>query len=63
MKSSGLEILFRSIESSNYREVDIRINDPKMIIFWVFFLLNISFGCLKETSQGDISFRHPKHKL
>ena len=29
--------------------------------FISFFLSNISFECIKETSQGDISFAHPKH--
>ena len=24
-------------------------------------LSNILFGCIKETSKGDISFTHPKH--
>ena len=26
-----------------------------------FSLSNISFGCVKETSQGDVSLTHPKH--
>ena len=38
-KSYGLEVLFLSIENSNYREVDIKIhNPPKKIIIHVFFL-------------------------
>ena len=60
---TGLEILFRSIENSNYWEVDIiNIKRPKMIII-IFFLSNICFLCIKETSHGDVSFTHPKHML
>ena len=33
---------------------------PNMIII-NFFLSNISFGYLKETSHGDVSFMPPKH--
>ena len=35
-KSSGLEILFRVISSSNYWDVDVKIDNPKMIIFSFF---------------------------
>ena len=24
---------------------------------------NISFGCVKETSKGDVSFMYPKHVI
>ena len=30
---------------------------------FVFSPSNISFGRIKETSQGDVSFKHPKHML
>ena len=50
------------MSSSNYREVDIELITPKNDYFH-FFLSNISFGCVKETSQGDVSFMHPKHML
>ena len=58
-KSSGLEVLFRIISSSNYRAVDIKYMTPKNDN-QIFILSNISFGHVKETSQGDISFLHPK---
>ena len=29
----------------------------------IIFLLNISFGRVKEMSQGDISLTHPEHML
>ena len=49
------------MESSNYREVDIKnIYNSKNDYF---FLSNTIFGCVKETSQGDISFMHPNHTL
>ena len=48
------------MESSNYREVDLRIYYlQKMIIS--FFLLNICFVCAKEMSQGDVPFTYTKH--
>ena len=51
-----------AIESSHYREIDIRIcipqNDYCIIIFP---LSSICFVCIKEMSQGDISFTHTKH--
>ena len=54
--SSELEVLFRITISSNYREVDIiRIYNPLNNHF------NISFGRVKETPQGGVSFTHPKH--
>ena len=31
------------------------------VFYQFFFLSNISFGCIKETSQGDVSFAHGKH--
>ena len=30
-------------------------------VFISVFLSNIDIGCIKETSQGDVSFAHPKH--
>ena len=29
--------------------------------YYQFFLSNICFVCVKETSQGDVSFMHSKH--
>ena len=52
--------LFRIISDSNYR-IDIKYESAEMIIYQFVFLSNISFGCIKETSQGDVSFAHPKH--
>ena len=57
-KSSGLEVLFRIISSSSYREVDMNIYKPKNDYF-SFFLSNISFGHVKETSL----FTHPKQVI
>ena len=37
-KSSGPEVLFQIISSSNYREVDIKIYNPKKSLLSVFFL-------------------------
>ena len=34
-KSSGLEVLFRSIENSKCREEDIKIYDPNKVIFLI----------------------------
>ena len=60
-KSSGLEDLFRIISGSNYRAVDIKYMTPKNDK-QAFILSNISFGHIpvKEMSQGDVSFTHPK---
>ena len=33
----------------------------KMVV--IIFPINHCFGCIKETSQGDVSFMHPKHML
>ena len=54
------EIYFEIARSSNYREVEIKICYPKNNLFTGFFLSKISFGCAKETSQGDVNFTHPK---
>ena len=62
-KSSGLEVLFLIISSSNYREVDIKIYISKNNHYQTFYLSNISFGRVKETSQGDVSFTHPKYMI
>ena len=51
-------MLFGSIENSNYKEVDIKYITPKMII--ISPLSNIRSWCLKETSEGDVSFMHPR---
>ena len=50
------------MSSLNYREVDIKYITPQNDHF-PFFLSNISFGCVKGMSQGDVSFTHPKHML
>ena len=46
-KSLGKEVLFRSIESSNYRRVDKNRQLRTMIIIIV-FLSNTCFGCVKK---------------
>ena len=57
------EVLFGIISSLNYREVDIKIYNPKMVTI-SFFLANIlSFRHVKETSQGDVSFMALKHMI
>ena len=63
LKSLGLEILFRIISSSIYREVDIKYITPQNVYYQFFLLSNIRVACVKETSQGDISFTHAKHML
>ena len=56
--SPGLEILFRNIESLNYRELDIRIYSPPKSYYDHFLSLsNICFECIKETSP----LKHLKH--
>ena len=60
------------ISSWNYREVDIKLYNHQKRFFWelytfivyqFFSLSNISFGCIKETSQRDFSFTNPKHVI
>ena len=61
-KSLDQEDLYQSISFANYREVDIKIYSPKNdIIIIIIFLINICFGCVKETSQRDVSFTHLNH--
>ena len=48
----GLEILFRIISSSNYREANIKIYP--IMDYYHLFLSNISFGRVKK-SQGDVA--------
>ena len=50
LKSSVLEVLFQIIDSFNYKEVGIKVYNPENI-YPYFFFLNISFRCIKETSQ------------
>ena len=58
-KSYGPEVLFRSIENSIYREVDIKIYTPppppkkkkKKNDEYQFSPIKHVFGCVKETSQ------------
>ena len=41
-----------------------RINNLPKIDYYHFSLSNICFVCIKETSQGDVSFlAHPKHMV
>ena len=49
------------ISTLNYREVDIKVYDPLKLTTITFFLSNICFGCVKETSIDNISFMHPKY--
>ena len=51
VKSSGLEILFRMISSSSYREVDMKIYNPKNDYYYFFLSIKHKFGCVKEKSQ------------
>ena len=51
------------ISSSDYRAVDIKKYNPPKWLLSVFFLSNISFGRVKETSLGDVSFTNPKLML
>ena len=53
----GTRSLFRIISSSNNRQVDIKY-------YQCFFSQsNVSFGCVKETSQGDVIFKHSNQLL
>ena len=67
--SFGQEVSFQIISNLYYREVDIKIYNPPppppppKRLLSVFLLSNIPFGCVKERSQGDVSFKHPKHLL
>ena len=38
-------------------------NPPKRIIIRVFSPNKHMIVCLKETSQGDVSYTHPKHMI
>ena len=60
-KTCGLEVSFAIISSSNYRGVDVKSIYPKNDYNQFVFQLNICFGCIKEMSQGAISFKHTKH--
>ena len=43
-------------------EVDIKMNNPQNDTIIIFDIrVSICFGCVKETSQGDVSFTQPKH--
>ena len=62
VESRKFKVLF-GIISLNYRKIDIKIYNPKKS-YQCFFLANIlSFGLVKETSQGDVSFMAPKHMI
>ena len=58
--TSGLKFYFELSVISNYREVEIELSYPKMIITCVsYFDIKISFaGCVKETSHTDVSVAH-----
>ena len=63
-KSSELDVLFRIIRSSSYMEVDMYIYNPyKLLLSVFFFFIKHTFWCVKEMSQRDVSFTHPKHML
>ena len=56
LKSSGLKFLFGIINSLNYREVDIKIYNPKNDYFhFIFFFNQTLFWHVKELSHGDVS--------
>ena len=51
-KSYGLEVLFPIISSSYNRTIDIKtVTSKKNYYLFLFFLSNINFGWVKETSQ------------
>ena len=51
------------MSSLNYREVDVKSIKPQNIYHQLLFQSDICFKCVKETSQRDVSFTHPKHML
>ena len=53
----GTRDFIGSMESSNYREVNIAYITPKNDYH---FFPNLTL-CVKETSKGDFSFMHTKH--
>ena len=58
----GIKDLFRIISSLNYKVDDIKyINSIEWLLS--VFLFNIRLGSVKETSQWDVSFTHPKHYM
>ena len=60
-KSYEQDILFRSIESSNDREVDKIIYNPKKDYKQFSFLPNIKKLCAcKRNDSGDVSYSHIK---
>ena len=59
--TSGPKVLFQIISSTNYRECRLKIYNLPKNYYQFYFLSNISFGCVKKMSQGDIYFIHPKH--
>ena len=56
-------MLFPSIESSNFREVDISIYTPLKLLLLPVFSLSNMFLCVKEMSQIDVSFTHTTYNL
>ena len=68
-KSYGQEVLFRRIESLNNREVDMKIYMYNLKNYYKCFPIKHTFLAhkrnifLKETSQGEVSFKHRKHVL
>ena len=47
LKSYGLEVLFRSIKSSNFGDIDIKYINPKNNYYQTIY-----FGCVNEMSQS-----------
>ena len=56
---SPREVLFQRIETSNYREVDIKIFTP-INDYYKCFPIRHTFWCIKETSQRDVYFTYQK---
>ena len=54
-----LMFYFEVFKSSNYREGDIKIYNPKKQIILVFFI----YVTIKGRSKGEVSFSHTKHML
>ena len=56
-KSSGLEVLIQTISCLNYKEIYIKIHKHQKLLLSDFFLLNISFGLVKEKSPMICFYR------
>ena len=66
VESCNFEVLGTRDFHSKFQKLELQggrqknIYPPKMIII-SYFLSNICFVYVKETSQGDVSFTHTKH--